>query len=91
MSYSEVVKEYIVSEFLLDVAASDLADDYDLLATGVIDSLGVLRLISWLETRFDIPTDDIDIAEQDFVTVTAICQFIERSAQQVSDDIAKAG
>jgi acyl carrier protein len=91
VSNSEVVKEYIVSEFLPDVAASDLADDYDLIATGVIDSLGLLRLISWLETRFDIPVDDIDISEQDFVTVTAISQFIERTANPVANDTTKAG
>lgn len=90
MSNSEVVKEYLVSEFLPDVAPGDLADDYDLIATGVVDSLGVLRLVSWLENRFDIPVDDIDISEQDFVTVSAICQFIDRTAP-VADDIAKAG
>jgi acyl carrier protein len=91
VSNSDVVKEYIVSEFLPDVSADDLTDDYELIATGVIDSLGVLRLIGWLETRFDIPVDDIDISELDFVTVNAISQFIERTARTVSDDVAKAG
>jgi acyl carrier protein len=91
VSHSDVVKEYIVNEFLPDVSPSDLTDDYELIATGVIDSLGVLRLISWLETRFDIPVDDIDISELDFVTVNAISQFIDRTARPVADDIAKAG
>jgi acyl carrier protein len=91
VSNSDVVKEYIVSEFLPDVSADDLTDDYELIATGVIDSLGVLRLIGWLETRFDIPVDDIDISELDFVTVNAINQFIERTARTGSDDVAKAG
>lgn len=81
MSNSEVIKEHIVQEFLPDVSTADLADDYDLIANGVVDSLGLLRLIGWLETRFEIPIDDIEISEKDFVTVTAICGFIEREAR----------
>lgn len=89
MSNSDAIKEYIVSEFLPDVAASDLADDYDLIASGVVDSLGLLRLVSWLETTFALPVDEFEISEQDFVTVTAICQFIDRVASP--SNVLKAG
>ncbi len=69
-------------------------NDYDLIANGVVDSLGLLRLIGWLETRFEIPIDDIEIAEKDFVTVDAICEFIEREARpsvSLADTAAKEG
>jgi acyl carrier protein len=89
VSNSDAIKEYIVSEFLPDVEVGDLADDYDLIASGVVDSLGLLRLVSWLETTFSIPVDDIEISEQDFVTVTAICQFIERESRP--SGVVKAG
>lgn len=89
MSYSDTIKSYIVREFVPDITTDDLADDYDLIANGVVDSLGLLRLISWLETTFSIPVDDIEINERDFVTVTAICEFIDRTAS--TTDIAKAG
>jgi len=62
------------------VTSDELADDYDLVANGVIDSLGLLRVVSWLENRFDIPVDEVDISEQDFVSVAAICAFVERTA-----------
>ncbi len=89
MSNSDAIKNYIVREFVPDITADDLADDYDLIANGVVDSLGLLRLISWLETTYSIPVDDIEINEQDFVTVDAICEFIDRAAR--TTDIAKAG
>jgi len=76
-----VIKQYIVREFLPDVAAEELADDYDLIASGVVDSLSLLRLIDWLETEFEIPIDDIEISEKDFVTVAAICEFIDRESE----------
>jgi acyl carrier protein len=89
VSNSDTIKSYIVREFVPDITADDLADDYDLIANGIVDSLGLLRLISWLEDTYAIPVDDIEINEQDFVTVTAICGFIDRAASIT--DIAKAG
>ena len=34
------------------------ASDYDLLEGGVVDSLGLLKVVAWLETEFDIGVDD---------------------------------
>lgn len=72
------IKRYIVTQFLPDVQPDQLSDDYDLIANGVIDSLGLLRVITWLGDHFDIPIDDIEIAEQDFVSVAAIGRFVDR-------------
>jgi len=82
------VKQFIVDEFIPDVPVDELEADYDLIANGVIDSLGLLRVISWLENQYNIPIDDVEINEQDFVTVTAIVSFVERWSPDVS--VAKA-
>jgi acyl carrier protein len=82
------VKQFIVDEFIPDVPVDELEADYDLIANGVIDSLGLLRVISWLENHYNIPIDDVEINEQDFVTVTAIVSFVERWSPDVS--VAKA-
>ena len=78
------VKQFIVDEFIPDVPVDELEADYDLIANGVIDSLGLLRVISWLENEYNIPIDDVEITEQDFVTVTAIVSFVERWSPDVS-------
>lgn len=80
MSDPRTIKEFIVGEFAPDLDAERLADDHDLIAAGIVDSLGLLRLISWLASHYDIPIDDVDISEDDFVTVEAICRFVEREA-----------
>jgi acyl carrier protein len=81
VSYADQIRGFIVDEFRPGVTAEELADDYDLVANGVIDSLGLLRVVSWLEGRFDIPMDEVDISEPDFVSVSAICAFVERCGQ----------
>jgi len=36
-------------------------------------------VVTWLEGHFNIPMDDVDISERDFVSVAAICRFVERA------------
>jgi acyl carrier protein len=73
------IKRYIVAEFLPDVQVEQLADDYDLIGSGVIDSLGLLKVINWLENYFGILVDEVEIAEHDFVSVDAIHDFVDRA------------
>jgi len=72
------IKRFVVRQFADDVAVDDLADDFDLLDNGVVDSLGLLRLIAWLGDRYSIPVDDIDIEPDDFRTVDAMAAFVAR-------------
>ena len=44
----------------------------------MIDSLGLLRVVSRLETTFGIPVAEVGIAEQDFATFTSISLFVRR-------------
>jgi len=72
------VKSFIVEKFAPDVRVDELDDDYDLLDNGVVDSLALLRLISWVGDRFEIPIDDIDLTPDHFRSVSAIDDFITR-------------
>jgi acyl carrier protein len=80
MDHALAIKEFIIAEFIPDIQVTQLDDDYDLIAGGVIDSINLLRVITWLENRFDIPLDEVEIAEKNFASVTAICEFVDRAA-----------
>ncbi|MGN9796120.1 phosphopantetheine-binding protein [Streptomyces sp. OZ13] len=73
---AQAIKEFIVEEFLPDMPARDLADHDDLLEGGVIDSLGLLKVIAWLEDRYDINTDEVDLDPESFKSVAAIEAFV---------------
>ena len=66
MSHIATVTRFVLDEFLPDVPESELGPDYDLVAGGVIDSLGLLRLIAWLAERFDLPVDDLELDPDSF-------------------------
>jgi acyl carrier protein len=79
MNHTQTITKFVVEEFLPDVPAESLAADYDLLSGGVIDSLGLLKVIAWLEDRFDVVIDDIEIAPDNFRTVAAISAFVQNT------------
>jgi acyl carrier protein len=83
MSNTATIKQFLIEEFLPDLTPGELADDHDLLSDGVIDSLGVLKLIAWVEDRFGLAVGDTDLDPNNFRSVTAIDAFIEGSRQAV--------
>ncbi|MER5889419.1 phosphopantetheine-binding protein [Streptomyces sp. NPDC001941] len=84
MSNTETIKKFVIEEFLPDLDATQLADDHDLLSDGVIDSLGVLKLIAWVEDHFQLAVGDADLDPNNFRSVAAIDQFIADARQGVA-------
>ncbi len=82
MDTTLTIKQFIVEEFLPDVTADQLDSNYDLLTNGVIDSLGLLKMIAWIEDRFQIAADDLDLAPERFCTVDTIRLLIADAVSQ---------
>jgi acyl carrier protein len=73
------VKEPIRA-FILEYAAgrgvTEVKDDDSLLKTNVIDSLGVFRLIAFLEETFPLTVDDSDMVPENFQSLNDIETFV---------------
>ena len=76
---TQKIKQFIVDEYMPDVSADDLEGDFDLMTSGAIDSLGLLQMVAWLETEFDVVVDDSELGPDSFRTVNDIKAFIEQS------------
>lgn len=83
MSHEPIIKQFVIEEFAPDVRAHELDRDHDLLDGGVIDSLGLLKLIAWLEATFDVVVEDDALDPENFRTVSAIEAFVERATTVV--------
>lgn len=57
-------------------AGKSLPDDLDLLAAGIIDSLGILELVAALEERFGIAIDFDDLDPDDLTVIGPLCTFV---------------
>ncbi|MQS05652.1 phosphopantetheine-binding protein [Streptomyces alkaliphilus] len=83
MNNEALIKSYLIEEFLPEVSAGDLATDYDLLTNGVVDSLGLLKIIAWIETEFAVTVDDAALDPDNFRSVDAIGSFVARASVPV--------
>ena len=75
------IKQFIVEEFMPDVPVEELDDDFDLLTGGVVDSLGLLKFVAWMEDEFDITVDDSQLGPESFRTVSAIKAFVDQQRE----------
>ncbi|MET9440561.1 acyl carrier protein [Streptomyces sp. NPDC006610] len=70
---------FVVERFLPGVDAAELDPEYDLLATAVIDSLGVLHIAAWLSDEHGVLVPDEELTTRNFRTVRAIRATAERA------------
>ena len=54
-----------------------VAPDTDLLMTGLVDSLGVVQIVSWMEQELGIVVEPTDVVLEHFQTVDAMADFVE--------------
>ena len=71
-----VINDYISREFVPDAALLPLANDTSLLDSGILDSLSLLRLVVFIQERFGIVVDDVDLVPENFDTVDDICAYL---------------
>ncbi len=72
----EKILEFLYDESLKDEFA-DLDHDDSLLELGIIDSVKMMEMISFLEENFGIEVDDEELMPENFDSLNAIVAFIE--------------
>ena len=79
MEIKERVRKFITTNFyVMDPAA--LSDDASLLNLGIVDSTGVLEVISFLETEFGLAVDDAEIIPENLDSIGRISAFVSRKS-----------
>jgi acyl carrier protein len=74
-STEDRIRSYIISRYPV-LEAKGLGNDDSL--AGVLDSLAVVGLIGFIEPEFSIELSASDLTDENFETVTAISQLVER-------------
>jgi acyl carrier protein len=73
----EILKQFLVDEKMVSSSeAVDLAENVSLLETGVIDSLNLMRLVLFIEKRFQIKVSDDDLIPENFETLNSMLKLI---------------
>lgn len=70
----DIIRSYI-SDTLL--SGADIANDDDLLLSGLLDSLSVIRLVQHLENEFAVRVPPEEIVIEHFTSVDTITAYLE--------------
>ncbi len=78
MNLPQQLREHIFNQYIKDKAAEGFNDDYNLIDEGILDSLAIMNLIAWLEKQYAIEFDEGDIVLENFSSVNALLDFVQR-------------
>lgn len=81
MSQINAVKEFIIENFLFG-EEEQLMIDTDFFDKGIIDSTGVIELVSFLEERFNISVDDDELIPENLSSLKRVDLFLEKKLSQ---------
>ena len=71
------IRQFILKQFPLAPKQSSSEDESSLLESGIIDSLGVLDLVSFLEKEFKITICEEDLLADNFETIARMTAFVQ--------------
>ena len=77
MDYNMQIREFIIQNFLYGDGAR-LTDQTSLLEEGIIDSTGLLELVTFLEDQYQIRIDDDELVPANLDTIENVSTFLER-------------
>jgi acyl carrier protein len=72
------VRQFIQTTFLSDEPADSLRDDTPLQTSGILDSLAVYRLTTFIQQEFGITLSVSDIAAERFDRIDDIVEVVSR-------------
>jgi len=82
MSAEASIKQFIVESLMAGSGRDTIEPDEQLVNSKIIDSLGMMRLITFLEEHFEIEVDDGDVGNENFGTLQTLVNYVE--GKQVS-------
>ena len=68
------IKDFILQETFAD--STQIQNDTLVFKEGYFDSLGFVRLITYLEEEYGIKISDADLVEENFESINAITAFL---------------
>jgi acyl carrier protein len=72
------IRDYLLTEVFYDRQLKELGPDEPLLERGLLDSLGILKTVTFCEEHFGITIPDDEVLPDNLESVRAIAQLVER-------------
>ena len=78
MDIESQIRNYIIKNLLFSSNGYHYSDDTSFLEEGIVDSVGIMELVSFVEDSFGVPVADSDITPDNFDSVSRLSGYICR-------------
>lgn len=80
MDRKAILNNYIKSEIIRGRNVN-LNEDEDLLSAGILDSLSILQLVTFVEETFGIQVPDEDVVYDNFKSINSLVEYLQQHGQ----------
>jgi acyl carrier protein len=80
-NYELELRQFLVENFLFGKEDAPLANGDSLLELGIIDSTGVLELVSFLEQKYGFTINDDELVPENLDSIDRLVRFVTRKAE----------
>lgn len=77
----ETIINYIIEELHGGADDLEITPEDDLLGSGLLESMGMMRLIQFIEEKYDFRVPPQDMTIENFMTVEAMVNYIGKIKQ----------
>ena len=84
--FKSKIRDFIVENFLFG-SADEITDETSFLEEGIIDSTGVLELVTFLENNFKIKVEDEDLIPENFDSIDNVTVYLNAKLVHESGEL----
>ena len=77
-SISKQIRSFIVENFLFGEPSNSLKDTDSFLDSGIIDSTGILELVSFLEENYNIQVEDEELIPENLDSIANVTVYLAK-------------
>jgi acyl carrier protein len=76
--YKQILQRYITQELLSNRGDRPVGEDDNLLGSGVLDSVGMMSLVLFIENEFRLQVPPEDVTIEHFLSISTIEAYLSR-------------
>ena len=76
------VRQYVMDNFLMGADQPELGDDDSFMDQHVIDSFGVVELVSFIEKTFHVKVEDAEMVPDNLDSVNGVVRYLQRKLER---------
>jgi acyl carrier protein len=83
-SIQSEIRNFVADNFLFGEDPESLQNDDSFLETGIIDSTGVLELVSFIEDQYHVEVDDDELVPENLDSINRLIDFIDSKLKELA-------